>query len=354
MLKTTEMYRTLGGDTRFLQIAVFSLLVAFGCTSKTASEASEIDMQEGSIRASLNLEAPDKGFQIETLGNVIEPGDDIQWCEVVQLPGTRKDFYYINRLESAMTPYAHYLRVSAAVPQSDTEANIEDGTRVTCQRAGEVFGEDLVDVMSSQHLYSDIRYPDGVGKILFGGQKIVVEYHYYNTSDEAVPAKVKINFHLVKKADVRRIVRTASFENFTIFTPPGGESTHLAECFVDQDILVYSLTRRTHRWGTDFAVWYAGGERDGEHIWTSSEWNRKTDYVIPGGPIRLKAGEGFRFECDFSNTTDESLQFGVYATDETCMLQANWWVVDESNEGIEVDEQGCLLFTVDEDGIARK
>jgi len=31
-----------------------------------------------------------------------------------------------------------------------------------------------------------------------------------------------------------------------------------------------------------------------------------------------------------------------------------WWVVDEEDEGDAVDEQGCLLFTVDEDGIARK
>jgi hypothetical protein len=348
------MFRTLGTEMRLLHIAVFSLLVAFGCTSKTASEASEIDMQQGGVKANLNLEAPEKGFQVEILGNVIEPGDDIQWCEVVRLPGTQKDVYYINRLESAMTPFAHNLRVSAAIPESDTEANIEEGTRVTCQRAGEVFGEDLVDVMSSQQLYSDIRYPEGIGKILFGGQKIVVDYHYYNTSDNAVPAKVKINFHLVGKADVRRIARTASFKNFTIFTPPGGESTHLAECFVDRDAFVYSLTRRTHRWGTDFSVWFAGGERDGEHIWTSSDWNQETDYTIPGGPILLKAGEGFRFECDYNNTTNEPLQFGVYATDETCMLQANWWVVDESDEGDEVNEQGCLLFTVDEDGIARK
>ncbi|MBN1655770.1 MAG: hypothetical protein JXA30_18540 [Deltaproteobacteria bacterium] len=345
------MFNTLRTRISPLKTALFTLLLVLGCTSKTASEPPEIDIQQRGIKANLDLEAPEKGFQIEILGTVIEPGDDIQWCEVVQLPGTGKSVFYINRLESSMTRFGQNINVSAAIPGSETEANIEEGTRVTCQRAGEVFGEDLIDVISSQQLYSDIRYPSGVGKVLVGGQKIVVGYHYFNTSDEAIPAKVKINFHLTEKNEVRKIARTASFENFTIFTPPGGESTHLAECLVDKDILVYSLTRRTRRWGTDFAVWFAGGDRDGEHIWTSSEWNRDTHYVLPGGPIRLKAGEGFRFECDYNNTTSESLQFGVYATDESCMLQANWWVVDE---GEEVDEQGCLLFTVDEDGIARK
>jgi hypothetical protein len=345
------MLRMRRSERRLLYLAALSLVIAFGCTARTASESSDINDQQGNVKASLVLDLPGRGFQVETLGNTIEPGDDIQWCEVVQLPGTQKDVYYINRLEAAMTPYGNSLEVSAAIPGSETEANIDSGTRVTCQRAGEVFGEDFIDVMSSQQLYSDVRYPKGVGKILYGGQKLVIDYHYFNPSEEPVSAKVKLNFYLVDKRNVEKIAHTATFENFTIYTPPNGESTHLAECIVDEDILVYSLTRRTHRWGTDFSVWYAGGERDGEHIWTSSDWNRDTQYVIPGGPIRLKAGEGFRFECDYNNTTNESLQFGVYATDETCILQADWWVI---NEGDDADEQGCLVFTVDEDGIARK
>ena len=61
------MVKSLSTEKRFLKIAFFSLLAAFGCTSKTASELSEIELEHAGIKVELDLEVPDKGFQIEVL-----------------------------------------------------------------------------------------------------------------------------------------------------------------------------------------------------------------------------------------------------------------------------------------------
>jgi hypothetical protein len=118
---------------------------------------------------------------------------------------------------------------------------------------------------------------------------------------------------------------------------------------VSQELLVGELVRRTQSRGTDFRVWIAGGPRDGELLWHSPE---PADSEIElAAPVQLLAGEGLRFECDYTNTTDLELRFGVNAGDELCTLDATYWLPDEL---MTATAQGCLLLGVDPDGIARK
>ena len=39
----------------------------------------------------------------------------------------------------------------------------------------------------------------------------------------------------------------------------------------------------------------------------------------------MKKGEGFRFQCEYDNTTDDVLTFGPKATDEMCILFGIAW-----------------------------
>ena len=68
------------------------------------------------------------------------------------------------------------------------------------------------------------------------------------------------------------------------------------------------------------------------------------------GIEREVTGEGFRFQCDYQNSTDLELRFGVNATDEMCTLNAVYWLPEERNDS---RPQGCLLLAVDPDGVAR-
>ena len=116
---------------------------------------------------------------------------------------------------------------------------------------------------------------------------------------------------------------------------------------MSQPIWVSELVRRTERHGTTFSVWLSGGTRDGTPLWTSpvpddGRWE-------PARPILLDGGEGFRFQCDYQNATDVALRFGVSASDETCTLNAIWWPADAAD----AHDEGCLLFEVGADGIAR-
>lgn len=289
----------------------------------------------------VELEAPENGFQMHSNGRWIAPGTDVEYCEVITLPGTPDDVYYVDRLEVAMHPWSHHVIIEAAKVGSEADGRMKDGLSVPCISGESAYGNGLVDVIGAQAPYNQIDLPDGVGRIYTGGQKVVVDYHYFNPTLDYIPARHAINFHLVEKENVDHIAQTWGFYNFFIFTMPGTQSKFAAECTFKKDVMLYSLTRHTHRWGTDFHVWHKGGELDGQHLWTSKDWELEVDYVFDE-PVLIPAGQGFTFQCEYDNTTDEILKFGVKATDEMCILFGIAW----SPDGLNLSNQSCDAETV--------
>lgn len=331
-----------------LAVALSSVILLLACAAEVQRPAGD-ELGTSEVAQQLALEQPVSGFQLATTGSVVEPGDDLRTCEVVQLPGGPSDLYYVSRLDAAMTDGSRDLIVSAAVPGSETAAIMDVGARVPCTRAGEAFGEDLFEVLSTQEPYLERRFPEAVGVRLHGGQKLAVDMHVVNATEASLSAFAKLSFHTSTEGSIAHLAATATFQNLTIYTPPHGKSSHLGECRVGQELLVSELVRRTERRGTSFKVWIAGGERDGELVWRSGSLGDPRRELPQ--PIRLQPGEGFRFQCDYDNSTDVELRFGVNAGDEMCALSASYWVPESSEPH---SPEGCLLLRVDADGVARR
>jgi hypothetical protein len=283
----------------------------------------------------LCLDPPAQGFQVKSKGDTIQPGQDVEYCEVVQLPGDPSETYYVNRLEAAMTKYSHHLIVVAVEPGSATEKNVFAGKKEKCFQVT-TFGEDVEGVTGSQLPYRDEIFPDGVGKIYKGGQLVIFDYHYLNTTGAPIKAAAAVNFHTVDASKIKKISQGFGFFNFNIYVPPNDTASFTKDCAFSQDVVVYKLVRHTHRWGTEFPIRFRGGPKDGELVWTSKDYE-DVDHMLPE-PVLMKAGTGFEFTCNYNNTTPDALTFGVKATDEMCILFGQWFVV---NEGDPVTEQGC-------------
>lgn len=341
------MHRSLSPQAQ-LCFAAASTLIAAACASETGTEAAA-ELQAARANAEVAaLSAPQHGFLVESPGVWIEPGDDVRMCEVIVLPGDDASVYHVNRIQSLLSTRSEDLIVRAAEPGSDTASAMDRGASLPCTRAGEAFGEELTDVLRSRSRSADETFPAGTGHVLRGGQKLAVEYHVVNDAKDAILAKARLAFHVVGADQVQHKVHTASFENFTIYTPPHGNSSHVGECRVRQELFVSDLVRRTQLYGTTFKVWHAGGEHDGELLWQSDDSKQNRMDLVQ--PLHLLPGDGFRFQCDYQNPTARELRYGVSADDETCTLEALYWLTDESQEPLAED---CLLFNVDSDGVAR-
>jgi hypothetical protein len=329
---------------RELAFVLVTGLAFWGC----GSDESVAPAPEGEY---LGLEQPADGFQVRNQGSTVEPGADVEFCEVGQLPGDPSQTYYVRVSEFGNAPFSHHLIVSAAEPGSPVDQKLREyavGEQVPCLSAEFVFGnEGMFWVGGTQQPYTLLAYPPGVGREYRGGQRIVFDYHYFNTSDQPIEARSAFNFHLGKAEDVEFLARRSDFNNYTIDTPAKGTGKFTGECAFKQDVMIGGLTRHTHRWGTDYSVWFEGGARHGEKIWTSTDWQHETNYRFPE-PLLMKKGEGFRFECNYANTEDRRLRFGTSATDEMCILFGMVW-----NAGTERDlpSQNCAITWVDSEGV---
>ena len=283
------------------------------------------------------LAAPEYGFQVRNEGFTIESGEDVEYCEVVQLPGDASDTYYVTGFDSAMTSGSHHLIVAAVEPGSQTDTSANVGDRVDCVGPSG-FGDDLRDVTGQQVPYHGETFPDGVGRIYTGGQKVIFNYHYLNATDGPLEARAAVNFYAADETCVEKVAESAGFYNLVIPTPEGETRSFTKACTFSQDVMVHKLTRHTHQWGTDFPVKFSGGDRDGDLIYTSPNYE-DPDYTFEE-PVLVKAGEGFEWTCNYNNTSDHDLAFGPNATDEMCILFATIY----SPAGMEVNgEEGCFF-----------
>ncbi len=295
------------------------------------------------------LAPPTRGFQLRTKGKTIGSGEDVEYCEVVTLPGATDETYYVQGFDMAMTEFSHHLIVTAVNVGSAAEAALEDGSVVACLGAqGLADFQNSESVTGSQTPTASYAFPDGIGKIYHGGQKFIFDYHYLNTSKNDVPARHALNVLTTDASDVKKIVQRMAFVNVTINTPAHEKAAFTGECRFSHDVLVGSLLRHTHKWGGDFDVWYAGGPDDGKHLWTSTDYELDANYVYDEARL-MKSGEGYRFQCNYDNTTDGALTFGPKATNEMCILFGGWWVV---NEGEDPVAQTCLMTSISPDGVA--
>lgn len=326
-------------------ISLVLCCLALACGSNERASEATASGGGGAGPTEPALDAPAAGFQLRTEGTTIEPGQDIELCEILEVPGEAADEYLIDRWTFAMTPYSHHLNVRAIVPGTQADASTQVGDRVVCDNnGGDPYGQGFTTLGGSQELLAEATYPAGVGFRLFGGQKILVNYHYLNSSSEAVPARHALNFHLAQ-GTIDRVVRRFGMYNLSIDIPPRSRTSFTMECRMRQDVMLHGLTRHTHQWGTEFDAWFAGGSRDGEHIFTSTDYDRAQEHRFDE-PVLVRAGEGFRFECNFDNTTDRALRFGSKATDEMCILYGSWFVV---NVGDAEASQDCIAVEHDDD-----
>ena len=275
---------------------------------------------------------PTDGFQIVTQGIQLLAGEDDEWCEafaVPEDPATPGREYCVDRVEIAMSDGFHHLFVSKAPPGSKSEGLMEVGKRVRCVGGAHVtYGTDLEPIPLAQGTYVDGRFWTGVGVKVTAGQKISVNYHWLNTTDQSQIAITKLNFHAASCSGMAEL-RQFGFYDQSIDIPPSGRYATSMQATFTQDVYVLDIFRHTHRFGTEVPISYYLGLKDGQSIYVSPDYHSGASFQFPA-PVLFHKGEGIQFTCNYENPTAKPIKFGPTADDEMCMLLGTWWLVDQT------------------------
>ncbi|HVU05417.1 MAG TPA: hypothetical protein VHE30_26905 [Polyangiaceae bacterium] len=292
------------------------LLVVGGCAEKDADETRK---GIGAPSASDAGESAELGAPLEISITVpgVQPGEEGTKC--LQLPLGNTEAVAIGKIENTLSTASHHLVVSAVNDPAEVPTDLFD-----CRPFKAVLiGAPLTVTQKHDDV---ITMPRGVGFPLAANQLMHLEMHYINTGNDAVDVVAKSALYPLRDSEN---VQEASFiivGNLDIQIPPHAEHENppayvsLPPEFASANF--YAATGHTHRFGTRARLATAANETDPGTViydppgfsWTEAELKRFDP------PFRVPSGGGFRFNCAWNNTTDETVTYGESALQEMCFF----------------------------------
>ena len=226
---------------------------------------------------------------------------------------------YVNRVQISMRPGSHHFilygfrdqKNLAPVSQVRDLRNPDGSYSLTTflQMSNHIFN------FGGSEVSSDYTFPAGTAVEVPAGTTFDMNSHYYNKGTKPLSGEVAINLFTTKKENVKNVLKVLDFGNNSL-NIPANKKTVLTKDFVfDKNVKVVTLFSHTHKLGEKFEILIKGGARNGEVVYTSTNWEHpeKTDY---SPNISLKKGEGLTSRITYNNITGKAVNFGLTTEDE--------------------------------------
>lgn len=170
----------------------------------------------------------------------------------------------------------------------------------------------------------DYNFPAGVALRVPANVHLDLNTHYVNRTTGEIPGEAYINLHTVDSAQVTFRARTLELYNNEFSLPPRARTT-ITKVFPAFEVMrVFMLTSHMHEHGERFVIRIQGGPRNGEVVYTNTEWSHPAILTF-ATPIVLQPGQALVSEVTYNNTTDRTLTFGLTSQDEMDIIFGYWY-----------------------------
>ena len=162
---------------------------------------------------------------------------------------------------------------------------------------------------------SDVTLPVGVALKVDPLTPLDLNAHYFNKTNLLLKGENYVNFHTIPVSNVQFVAKTLDLNNLDISIPAGQRKTFSKTFTFTAVTRVVMLTSHFHRFGEKFNIKIAGGPRNGELVYTNTDWLHP--FVKPFlTPIVLQPGEGLTSEVTYYNSSSKAVAFGLTSEDE--------------------------------------
>ena len=264
--------------------------------------------------------APGTGYQLHVDPFVVSANFERELFQYRTIGNTSD--VYVRRFEFRMRPFSHHFVTyqfpdntpQLAYPPLNTVRDIRkpDGTldfTMMLPMAWHVF---FGGSMQTQFAYD---LPAGVGLLVPASAAIDLNVHYANHTAAPVTGEAYLNLYTMDPSAVQHVAKTLNMSNMSISLPPKQRTTLERTFMVTERRTVFALTSHMHSMGEKFVIKIAGGPRDGETVYESTDWEHP-QLLLLTTPIVLEAGQGLKSVITWNNTTTNTLAFGLKSTDE--------------------------------------
>jgi hypothetical protein len=274
------------------------------------------------------LPPPAKGFQLRVEPFTVAPNFERELF-VYRTVGNSEEVF-VNRIETRMRLNSHHLLLytfsgipSPLLPAPGAVRDIRnvDGSLNVANMVAMAYHVFFGGAMTPT---SDYRFPPGVALRLPPNAALDLNSHYVNRTAHPIVGEAYANLHTVDRSEVVHVARTLNLSN-TGFTLPARQRTTVTTTFLagssalpvgsDDRVRIPTLTSHMHELGERFVIRITGGPRDGEVVYTNTDWSHP-EMVTFSPAITLRRGEGLTSVVTYNNTRDTTVRFGLTSRDE--------------------------------------
>ncbi len=163
------------------------------------------------------------------------------------------------------------------------------------------------------------HFPEGVALKIPANSGLDLNSHYANSSSSIIQGEVYGNLYTIPENEVQHVAYNLQLNNQNFTLPPNQVTTINRTYFFPERRHIFQLFSHAHQHMTEFRVLVEGGDRDGELVYVSFDWEHPPILELDP-PLVINAGEGLRVEATYDNWEDRTLGFGLRSTDEMMIL----------------------------------
>jgi Copper type II ascorbate-dependent monooxygenase, C-terminal domain len=259
--------------------------------------------------------APEGGLQFVTPEYTISPYSEEMWCTFLTYDDVTVGLHAQYTYQSDM---GHHIVVNATNADPD---EYPDGSVRECTQTSDLPMTDMDPLMVGGVLGTEenehegaLELPDGMAARMSSGTRLLLQSHYVNTTADPILVQDAVNFDLIAEDDVE--TWAAAFVHLETSHPIPAQSDHGINftCpWEEEELNILFLGGHMHEWGRAFRT---DMTRDGKTstIYEVAEWDPvyrdapPYDYYDPG-EFPVRSGDSFTTYCEWTNDTDEVIDF---------------------------------------------
>lgn len=235
-----------------------------------------------------------------------------------RMVGNTQDIY-VNRYETKMRNGSHHFvaydfQNKSALPNLNDIRDLRNPDN-SLNLLTALSMSNHIYLAGSQAQYQDYVFPAGAALLIPAGASFDLNSHFVNKTTAVMKGEAQINLYTVDKSTVKFVVQTLNLSNTNLNLPANTRVTMTKSFTFDKPRKVLTLTSHMHKLGEKFVIKIKGGTRDGEVVYTSTDWEHP-DIITFATPISLLKGEGLTSEITYNNTTSKAVNFGLTSEDE--------------------------------------
>ena len=255
---------------------------------------------------------------------MVQPGVENTQCVVRRLGNPAS--IHVGTIHNTLSNGSHHMIVYrsaetverttpfACVPFTDTLDPAKGSTLMVTQKH-----DDLLNL------------PAGVGFTLDADQMIRIELHYINPTQAPLDVTATTEFVTMDDLQFKDEADFLFIGDPDITLPPNSKTT-LGPIFFKlpseyADVHFFAITGHEHKLGTDVKVALASSATDpGKSVYDVPGWLWSEPATVQADPpFTVPQNGGFRFSCDWTNTSTQTVSFGESANNEMCFFWAYYY-----------------------------